>query len=258
MSARWDPKQYDRFRDYRDRPARDLIARFPTDLEPEEVWDLGCGTGEHAASFARRWPAARVHGLDSSADMLEKARALPEPVEWRLASIEDWKPERAPDLIFTNAALHWLAGHDRLFPKLAGFLKPRGLLACQMPMSFEADQHRLLRETAADGPWAERLQGLDTVQPLGKPQDYYDWLAPLCADVDVWTTTYLHVLTGENAVYEWMLGTGLRPYVDRLTGSELEAFSHAYQARLSQAFPVRRDGSTLLPFARLFLLAQRA
>jgi trans-aconitate 2-methyltransferase len=258
VSARWDPEQYERFRDYRDRPARDLIARLPADLEPGEVWDLGCGTGEHAALFKRRWPTASVHGLDNSADMLAKGRALPEDVDWVEGDMGTWRPEGAVDLIFTNAALHWLPDHGKLFPALAGDLTNGGVLACQMPMSFEADQHRLLRETANDGPWSGKLRDLDAVKPLGSPRDYYDWLSPLCRDVDVWTTTYLQVLSGENPVYEWMLGTGLRPYVDRLTGSELEAFSDAYRARLSKAFPRRPDGSTLLPFARLFLVARRA
>ena len=77
MSTAWDPDQYQRFRAQRDRAALDLLSRLP-DVEPAEIWDLGCGTGEHAAMMKRRWPQARVHGLDSSAEMLARARALPD------------------------------------------------------------------------------------------------------------------------------------------------------------------------------------
>lgn len=257
MTTRWDPAQYDRYKAWRERPANDLIAQIPADLQPREVWDLGCGTGEQAALFKRRWPDATVHGLDTSPDMLAKGRARPEAVDWVEGDAATWTPERPADLIFTNAALQWLPDHAGLFPRLAGFLAPGGVLACQMPVSYVGEQHRLLRETAVDGPWAGRLAGVAGVRPLGEPADYYDWLAPVCAQVDVWTTTYLHALEGEDAVLEWMAGTGLRPYLQAFSSeTERATFLDAYRARLSRAFPRRADGTTLFAFQRLFLVAR--
>jgi trans-aconitate 2-methyltransferase len=258
MTTRWDPAQYERYKAYRDRPALDLMVQIPRDLEPREIWDLGCGTGEHAALLKRRHPDARVHGLDSSPDMLARGRERPEDVDWVLGDAGTWAPESAPDLIFSNAALHWLPDHTRLFARLAGFLKTGGVLACQMPISYTAPQHVLMRETAEVGPWAERLRDVEGVLPLLEPAGYYDALAPQCASVDVWRTTYLHVLTGEDPVVDWMLGTGLRPLLQAL-GSDAEraAFLDAYRARVAAAFPRRADGATLLPFPRLFLVAVR-
>jgi len=256
--ASWDPAQYERYKTYRDRPALDLMVQVPADLDPREIWDLGCGTGEHAAVFKRRHPKARVHGLDSSPDMLARARARTEDIDWVEQGVEDWSPATPPDLIFSNAALHWLPDHERLFPRLVGTLAPGGVFACQMPVSYTADWHRLMRETAADGPWSARLRGVDGVKPLAPPEAYYGWLGPLCATVDIWTTTYLHALTGDDPVVDWMLGTGLRPYVDALTDdAERGAFLDAYRARLAPLFPRRPDGTTLLPFPRLFLLGRR-
>ncbi len=254
----WDPAQYDRYKTYRDRPALDLLLQIPADLEPREIWDLGCGTGEHAAILAARHPQARVRGLDSSVDMLAEARKRPAEVEWIQADVADFAPDTPPDLIFTNAALHWLPDHGALFPRLVGGLAPGGVFACQMPISYDSEWHRLLRETAADGPWAERLAEVRGVRPVSAAQDYYGWLAPLCEEVDIWSTTYLHVLEGDDPVVDWMLGTGLRPFLQALSGGEERAaFLGAYRARVSAAFPQREDGTTLFPFPRLFMVARR-
>lgn len=259
MTTRWDPSQYDRFKAERERPAHDLMARIPADFAATEVWDLGCGAGEHALSLLERWPDARVHGLDSSPDMLARARALTDRIEWVEGDFETWSPPRPPDLIFTNAALHWASDHDRLFPRLAGALAPGGLFACQVPQSYDAPWHRLLRETAADGPWAERLSTAAGVRPVAEPEQYYDWLRPVCADVDIWTTTYLHRLQGDDPVVEWMKGTGLRPFLQALASdAERDAFLDAYRRRLSGVFRPRPDGTTLFPFPRLFVTARRS
>jgi trans-aconitate 2-methyltransferase len=258
-SAAWDPDQYARYRAYRERPANDLLAQIPEELAAREIWDLGCGPGEQAVELKRRFATAKVHGLDSSADMLAKARLHGGGVDWIQGDIAAWTPDIAPDLIFTNAALHWLPDHARLLPRLVETLAPGGLFACQMPVSYDAPQHVALREAAADGPWAERLAAIDGVKRLAKPDEYYGWLAPLCVGVDTWSTTYLHVLSGDDPVYEWMLGSGARPYLEALPkGPERAAFSDAYRARLLRAFPRRADGATLLPFERLFLLARKA
>jgi trans-aconitate 2-methyltransferase len=253
----WDPHQYERFKTYRDRPALDLMVQIPSDLAPREIWDIGCGTGEHAALLALRHPDAHVHGLDSSAEMLASARARPGNVEWIAGDIAAFSPEVAPDLIFTNAALQWLPEHESLFPRLVFILAPSGVFACQVPVSFDTVWHRALRAVAAEGPWAGKIGAVRSVQPVAEPSDYYAWLSPL-AEVDIWTTTYLHVLEGEDPVIEWMKGTGLRPYLQGLPDlHEQEAFLAAYRVRIARDFPKNADGTTLLPFPRLFIVARR-
>lgn len=260
MSVAWDPVQYERYKTYRDRPALDLMVQIPSDLTPEEIWDVGCGTGEHAALLKRRHPAARVHGLDFSPEMLASARARPDEVDWVQGSIEAWAPEVAPDLIFTNAALHWTSDHRTLFPRLVGGLAEGGVFACQVPLSHSAQWYDLLRETVAEPEWADSLKDVRGTQPLEAPETYYDLLAPLCTSVDIWSTTYLHVLTGEDPVVDWMKGTGLRPYLQALSShpERTRLFLDAYRERVSRAFPRRPDGTTLFPFPRLFVLARRA
>jgi len=253
----WDPVQYARYKRYRDRPALDLMVQIPGDLEPRTIWDLGCGTGEHAVVLSRRHPEAAVYGVDSSPHMLDEARSLSSGVTWIQDDITAFAPPEPADLIFTNAALQWLPDHAALFPRLVKALAPGGVLACQMPVSFSESWHVQLRETARDGPWAARLEGARGVQPVASPAQYHDWLSPL-AETDIWTTTYLHVLEGEDPVVDWMSGTGLRPYLQRLPDPvEREAFLDAYRARISPHLSRTADGATLFPFPRLFIVAIR-
>lgn len=257
--AQWDPDQYARFEAERDRAALDLMLRLPDDLHPHDIWDLGCGPGQHAALLRRRHVDASVHGLDSSAAMLDRARALDPVVDWRQGDIAAWAPDRPSDLIFANASLHWIPDHAALFPRLASALAPGGVLAVQMPLGYATRHHALLREVAVRGAWADALAGVERMAPLLDPADYYALLARVCDPVDVWSTTYLHALTGEDAVLEWMRGTALRPYLTALADdlSLSTAFEDALGDALSRAFPMRPDGVTLLPFPRLFLVARR-
>ena len=252
----WDVEQYERYKTYRDRPALDLMVQLPSDIAPREIWDLGCGAGEHAALLAARYPEARIHGLDSSSAMLEAARKRSANVDWVEAGIADFAPAVPPDLIFTNAALQWLPDHRMLFPKLVGTLAPNGVFACQVPVTWGESWHAKLRAVADDGPWSARLQGVRSIAPVASAADYYDWLSPL-AEVDVWKTTYLHVLAGEDPIVDWMTGTGLRPYLDRLDDpGERAAFLAAYSACIAPDFP-RHAGAVLLDFPRLFIVARR-
>src|SRR5690606_13771958 len=128
-SPAWDPHQYNRFERQRDRAAIDLLSHLPDDLDPHEVWDIGCGTGQHAALLKRRWPGARVHGLDSSAAMLEQARGLPDDVRWVQGDLQSWAPDAPVDLILANASLQWAQDHAALFRRMTEALAPGGVLA---------------------------------------------------------------------------------------------------------------------------------
>lgn len=254
----WDPLQYNRFERERDRAAHDLLARLPGELAPNEIWDLGCGAGQHAVRLKRRWPEARVHGLDSSAAMLAQAKARDADIDWRLGDIAGWAPDRPADLILANASLHWLPDHEPLFRRLTDTLAPGGVLAVQMPMAHETRHHSLMREVAANGAWAATLAGTGTVAPLLEPERYYAVLSESCGEIDIWSTTYLQALTGPDAVLEWMKGTALRPCLAALPDEVMRrAYLDALGGRLSSAFPRRPDGTTLMPFPRLFLVARK-
>ena len=264
----WDPAQYLKFAGPRLRPALDLLQRI--DLEaPATVCDLGAGAGNVTRLIAARWPAARIVGVDSSAEMLAKAAAEPPErparaghpgarIEWQTADLATWRPDRPADLIYSNAALHWLDGHDRLLPGLFAGLARDGVLAVQMPRNFAARSHTSITETALDGPWRPVLEPLLRPSPVAEPAFYYDLLAPLAASLDIWETEYLQVLDGENPVKEWTKGTWLSPLLAALDEPERSRFEAAYAARVAAAYPPRGDGKTLFPFRRMFIIATAA
>lgn len=254
----WDPGLYARFGGERERPARDLLAAVSHD-GPRTVADLGCGAGGLARACADRWPDAVVSGFDASAEMLARASAVPSRVAWMLADIARWTPDAPVDLIVSNAALHWLPDHATLFPRLVSHLAPGGMLAVQMPRNHDAPSHRIIREVAADGPWAAALGSAAPPPPVAPGTDYFDLLAPHASRLDVWETEYLHVLSGPDPVLQWIMGTTVRPLLDALDGVPAlrDALLAALRERLAAAYPARSDGRTLYPFRRLFLIATR-
>lgn len=250
----WNPDQYLMFEAPRLRPALDLLAAVPA-LDPKLVYDLGCGAGNVTRLLARRWPRAELTGVDDSAAMLARAAEVFAGARWLHQGLAQWRAERPADVVYSNAALHWLPDHARLFPALLAQLAPGGVLAVQMPRNFDAPSHTLIADTVRDGPWRERLEPLLRPSPVAAPEVYHDLLAPRAARLDIWQTEYLQVLDGTDPVKEWTKGTWLKPFLDALDEAQRDAFEREYAQRLRSAYPTRADGRTLFPFRRLFIVA---
>ncbi|MFO1150618.1 MAG: trans-aconitate 2-methyltransferase [Alsobacter sp.] len=254
----WNAAQYLKFEDERTRPPSDLIARVPL-AEPGFCVDLGCGPGNSTELIVRRFPSAVVAGMDSSPDMLAKARARLPGLTFSEGDVATWTPERPPDLLFANAVLQWVPGHAQLFPRLAALLAPGGVLAVQMPDNLGEPSHLSIPEAASAGSWASRLKGAEEARgAIGSFADYWRWLREAGCAVDLWRTTYVHPLAGPDAIVEWFKSTALKPWLDRLDGADREGFLAAYRDRIAAAYPAERDGTVLLRFPRLFIVAKRA
>jgi trans-aconitate 2-methyltransferase len=252
--ATWDHAQYLKFGDERTRAARELLARVPIE-RPSRVVDLGCGPGNSTALLRERWPAAHVIGVDSSTEMLERARNDDPSIEWVEADAASFEPSAPPELLFANAVFQWLPDHAGLFPKLLARVAVDGALAVQMPHNFEEPSHRLMRETRV------RLRPGEpeprALTPVAGASFYYDLLAPVARRVDIWRTTYEHVMADAAAIVEWVKGTGLRPYIDDLDAPTRQQFLDEYTQAIAGAYPARRDGKRLFSFPRLFIVALR-
>jgi trans-aconitate 2-methyltransferase len=188
--------------------------------------------------------------------MLARAAATAPGITWQQADLATWRPPRPADLIYSNAALHWIPDHERLIPALLAALAPAGVLAVQMPRNFGAPSHTLISEAAREGPWRARLEPLLRPSPVAEPAFYYDLLAPRAGALDVWETEYLQILEGPDPVKEWTKGTWLRPLLDALEEPERSRFEARYAERVATAYPPQPDGRTLFPFRRLFIVAR--
>ena len=253
----WNPDLYEQFRRYRERPANELLAAMH-DLEPRLVYDLGCGTGRITLELARLYPSAQVVGLDISAAMLHRDPSTdPLNLRFELGDIGFWNPSERPDVIFSNAALHWLPDHEVVFPRLISKLAPGGNFYIQMPRNFTEADHRTIERVVHDGRWSDRLTPLWSEARVGAPESYVELLGPSCSDLDVWETVYYQRLRGSNPVARWIEGAALRPYLAVL-GEDRHEFMNAIEAEISAAYPPDDQGVTLYPFRRLFIAGAAA
>jgi trans-aconitate 2-methyltransferase len=254
----WSARQYLKFEDERTWPVRDLLAAVPA-TEVRRAVDIGCGPGNSTEVLAAAFPGAAITGLDSSPDMIDAARRRLPQFRFEVAGIDAWDEPGSWDVMLANAALQWVPDHAILLPRLLGKLAPGGSLAVQMPNNLDEPAHRLMREVAAERPWATKLAGAGgTRTKLGDGEWYYRCLRPHCSRVDVWQTTYYHPLAGgADAVVEWFKGSGLQPFLRPLDDAEQAAYLARYRDAVAHAYQALPDGTVLLPFPRLFFVATR-
>ncbi len=254
----WDPGLYRRFEDERTRPATELLGRVPL-TKARNVYDLGCGPGNSTALLIDRFGNEVVTGLDTSEAMLASARLRLPETSFVLADVTTWRPAEAADLIYTNAVLQWVPDHRTLLPRLYGLLAPGGVLAIQMPDNLAEPSHRAMRDVAADGPWSALVSnaGASRAGVMLSALGYYDLLAGLGAELDVWRTIYHHPMASPAAIVSWVRSTGLRPFVDPLPPDQQAGYLAAYEAEIDRAYPVRSNGKRLLAFPRLFIVARK-
>ena len=251
----WNPSTYLQFDHERSRPFLDLVTQVKTS-EARRVVDLGCGPGQLTATLADRWPNADVQGVDSSAEMIQRAREhVTSRVSFSVQDLREWRPEHPVDVLVSNATLQWVPGHRQLLPRLVDSLSPSGWLAIQVPGNFDEPSHRLLHELAAEPQFADVTRKVE--RPVAfDPTTYLRDLTATGCTVDVWETTYLHVLSGPDPVFRWISGTGARGVLQALPDELRLTFETEYRALLRDAYPEESFG-TLLPFRRVFAVAQK-
>ena len=255
--AEWSPAQYLKFEDERTRPAAELLARVPL-AHPHRVLDVGCGPGNSTELLSRRFPHAGVSGVDASPEMIEVARKRLPGARFEVADVATYHPAHPFDLVFGNAVFQWVPGHLAVVARLFAAAPEGGVIALQVPDNLDQPTHMLMAAVARSGPWRKKFEAPIARDAIPAPAAYYDQLRPMAASIDIWQTTYYHVLADAAAIVEWVRGTGLRPWLDRLDESERDAYLAEYTARIAQTYPPLVDGRVLLRFPRLFVVAVRA
>lgn len=250
----WSPEQYLKYASERTQASLDLAARISV-KNPVMVVDIGCGPGNSTSVLLQRFPKAHIIGMDTSPEMLARAKADLPDVQFELADAATWTPQDPVDVLFSNAVFQWVPDHRTLLPRLFNLLKPGGALAFQIPYNWQMPSHVLIKKVATEGPWAEDLKDASkTFYPLEIPE-YYDVLAPLTRNLQIWTTTYYHIFDGVAGIVDFNRSTALLPYIQRLSPDQQTAFLAQYEEELKNAYEPRPDGHILLQFIRLFAIA---
>lgn len=269
----WSASQYLKFSNERTRAVYDLVGQVQLQVRAPSprIFDLGCGPGNSTGVLRSAFPDAHITGMDSSPDMLNKARSSHPDVEFVPGDLATFAPEGA-HVLFSNAVFHWLRTPSRIptLIRLFESLAPGGVVGIQVPDNYTEASHSLMRTVASlpSQPWSTyfastRIGDLsDTTRPdldpIEPPSAYYNALIPHAASVNIWRTNYQHVLADAGAIVEWVKGTGLQPYLNRIEGEEAKkAFLAEYQAKLKEAYPELVDGKVILGYPRLFVVAVR-
>jgi trans-aconitate 2-methyltransferase len=253
----WDATQYARFKEERSRPFLDLLARV-RDHAVARAADLGCGTGEMTRHLLERWPEAEVWGVDSSPEMLARARAAPAPpgLHFVQEDLRVWRPPAPLDLLFSNAALQWVPDHEALLDCLAGMLASGGVLAVQMPNNRDEAACRILESLLEEPDWARHLPP-ELPRPRIESVRFYERrLRAMGFFLEIWETTYHHRLASAAEIVEWFKGTTLRPVLSTLSGADAGELLSALTSRIEEAYPSDPRG-VIFPFRRLFFIARR-
>lgn len=248
----WNPALYHKFQAERSAPFYDLLALV--EVRPDlKVVDLGCGTGELTRQLADALPNSDVTGVDSSTQMLEKAAAF-EGSNLRFEPGDQAQLAGEWDLIFSNAALHWSENHAELIPRLFERLRPGGQIAVQVPSNHNHISHQVYRETAGEEPFRTVLNDFQRYAPVLSIDEYARLLFQCGAeDIVVFEKVYAHILEDSDAVVEWISGTALVPYFERL-GEYKEAFIEAVRVKMRAALP---ESPVFYPFRRTLFSARK-
>jgi trans-aconitate 2-methyltransferase len=256
--ADWNPSKYLAFSAERSRPAVDLLQQAASG-DHRVIVDLGCGPGNSTELLRQRFPKAQITGVDSSPAMIDRARNSGIAAVFELADVSAWTPSADVDLVFSNSLFQWIPNHQDVLRKIFEALQPGAVLAIQMPDNLAEPSHRMMVETASQTPWRKRLELVATARPpLASATSYFELLKPLATKVDVWRTTYHHVMDGHHGIVDMLTSTGLKPFTDPLDEASRTEFLAQYRRAIAPHYPVMPDGKVLLPFPRLFIAATRA
>lgn len=251
----WDPTIYNQFKTERAAPFYDLLELVRS-TEKMKVIDLGCGTGELTKKIFEKIHASDLTGIDSSAEMLDNASVLENKtlhffvrtIEEQLNRKEKW------DLIFSNAAIQWVDDHEQLFPKMIAALNKEGQLAVQMPAQHHNITNILLNELAAEYPFKEHLKNFKRISPVLDIDRYAGiFFENGAKSITAFEKIYPLILPDTQALFTWVSGTALIPYVERLDRKLKDHFIQQYKIKLQQHFKV---APVFYPFKRILLHGQ--
>lgn len=252
----WNPELYLKFNKERLQPSIDLVSRIDYN-NPGSIIDIGCGPGNSTQVLYNRWPDANIVGADNSPAMIAKAKADFPNQKWLLFEAGEDQLDDKFDIVFSNATIQWIPGHDELIEHFFKLLSNSGILAVQLPLFFDMPLSKAISEVAGMAKWKNATKGINDLWAINSPSFYYDHLAKYFTKVDLWTTDYFHVMESHTAILEMIRTTGLKPYLERIADKDRNEFEMFVLDRIKKDYPSQYDGKVLFPFKRLFFVANK-
>jgi trans-aconitate 2-methyltransferase len=257
MVSRWDPDSYLKFERERTLPSRDLVSRIEL-TDPRRIIDIGCGPGNSTSVLREAWPGADVIGLDNSEEMISKARSTYPASRWILADAAEWRSGDTYDLVFSNATLHWIADQEKALGNLFAQVAEEGALAAQVPCNTESPLFKALVSVSESAEWNQVMAGCSAQIFYRDELFYYGLLSRLSARIEMWITTYLHVMESHQDLIDWYSSTGMKMYLERI-GSDVKRreFTSQVLEACKAHYPRQQNGRILFPFRRIFFVAYK-
>lgn len=254
--SEWNSEQYLKFQNQRTQPAIDLAKRIEIN-NPKNILDVGCGPGNSTKVLKNVFPNAHILGIDSSENMIRKAREVYSDIAFKVMDITSENQDLENfDIIFSNACLQWIPNHRDFIPRLFSKLSKGGVLAVQIPMNFQEKLFTIMNETINEDKWDFSSMSVEPNETL-KQEEYFDILSSLTDHFDIWETVYYHNMPSIDAMVEWIKGTRLRPYLDALNRNDAEKFINEITEKASRAYNRQENGEFIFKFRRFFFLAAR-
>ncbi len=253
----WDSKQYLKFKNERTQPAADLANRISID-NPKRILDLGCGPGNSTRVLKKRFPDAYVLGVDSSPNMIQRAKAEQTDIEFMLFDAENDfdKLEGKFDIVFSNACIQWIPDHSRLLRDMMSVVNEGGLVAVQIPYQYEQPVHKIITDVVNSDKWKPYFP-FERAMTILHEEEYYDLLNEISSDFYMWKTVYFHRMPSYMSIIEWYRSTGLKPYLELLAETAKAEFETDVLDFLPKYFSKQKNGEIILRFPRLFFVAYK-
>ena len=255
--SRWDPDTYLKFEHERTIPSQDLVARIDLN-DPKAIVDIGCGPGNSTNVLRTAWPQADVIGLDNSKEMIGKAQATYPGYKWILADAAVWQSDTKWDIVFSNATLQWIPNQAKVLKHLFDQIKGIGALAAQVPFNTDSALYKAIVTVSESQKWRDVMKGCGDQIFYRDEIYYYQIISQLSTRVDMWTTTYFHIMESHQSLLEWYSSTGLKMYLERI---EDDTGKRQFKTEILEAckvnYPVQENGKILFPFKRVFFVAYK-
>ncbi len=254
---KWNPDLYLKFKHERTQPSYDLVARIEL-IDPSNIVDIGCGPGNSTKVLRDRWPKANILGLDNSPEMVEKANCAYPGEKWLLADAASWKTDERYSIVFSNATLQWITGHEGLVKRLFALVADSGVLAVQVPANNISPLHQAVLRVSGREPWLSLMTGCDQLMIYHPASFYYDQLASISGRFDIWHTTYYHIMASHQDLIDWYSSTGMKSYLERIKDDEQRRlFQIQVLEECLEDYPEQQNRKILFPFQRLFFVAYK-